>query len=61
MGKGRLNDDLRNVEEQMILDALRNGKGSRKNRPPRSSASAREPAPASSRSCARRVSLIPRN
>ena len=30
MGKGRLNDDLRNVEEQMILDALRNGKGSRK-------------------------------
>ena len=30
MGKGRLNDDLRNVEEHMILDALRNGKGSRK-------------------------------
>jgi len=29
-GKGRLNDDLRNVEEQMILDALRNGRGSRK-------------------------------
>ena len=28
--KGRLTDDLRNVEEQMILDALRNGKGSRK-------------------------------
>ena len=29
-GKGRLTDDLRNVEEQMILDALRNGRGSRK-------------------------------
>ncbi len=28
--KGRLTDDLRNVEEQMILDALRNGNGSRK-------------------------------
>lgn len=28
--KNRLNSDLRNVEEQMILDALRNGKGSRK-------------------------------
>jgi len=30
LGKGRLNSDLRNVEEQMILDALRNGNGSRK-------------------------------
>jgi len=29
-GRGRLNDDLRNVEEQMILDALRTGRGSRK-------------------------------
>jgi two-component system response regulator FlrC len=29
-GRGRLNSDLRNVEEQMILDALRNGNGSRK-------------------------------
>jgi len=29
-GRGRLNDDLRNVEEQMILDALRTGQGSRK-------------------------------
>ncbi len=29
-GKGRLTDDLRNVEEQMILDALRSGRGSRK-------------------------------
>jgi two-component system response regulator FlrC len=29
-GKKRLNDDLRNVEERMILDALRNGNGSRK-------------------------------
>ena len=29
-GNGRLTDDLRNVEEQMILDALRNGRGSRK-------------------------------
>jgi len=29
-GAGRLNKDLRNVEEQMILDALRDGKGSRK-------------------------------
>ncbi len=29
-GKGRLNDDLRSVEEQMILDALRTGHGSRK-------------------------------
>ena len=29
-GKGRLTDDLRNVEEQMILDALRSGNGSRK-------------------------------
>lgn len=28
--RGRLSDDLRSVEEQMILDALRNGKGSRK-------------------------------
>ncbi|MCB1789945.1 MAG: sigma-54-dependent Fis family transcriptional regulator [Gammaproteobacteria bacterium] len=28
--KKRLPDDLRNVEEQMILDALRNGNGSRK-------------------------------
>ena len=30
LGRGRLNSDLRNVEEQMILDALRNGNGSRK-------------------------------
>jgi two-component system response regulator FlrC len=30
-GKGRLNDDLRSVEEQMILDALRDENGSRKN------------------------------
>jgi len=29
-GKSRLNSDLRNVEEQMILDALRSGNGSRK-------------------------------
>ncbi|MGB5452939.1 MAG: sigma-54 dependent transcriptional regulator [Sedimenticolaceae bacterium] len=29
-GKSRLNHDLRNVEEQLILDALRNGNGSRK-------------------------------
>lgn len=29
--KGRLNEDLRTVEEQMILDALRDGNGSRKN------------------------------
>jgi two-component system response regulator FlrC len=29
-GAGRLNKDLRNVEEQMILDALRDGNGSRK-------------------------------
>ena len=29
-GKGRLTDDLRSVEEQIILDALRNGNGSRK-------------------------------
>lgn len=29
-GRGRLNSDLRNVEEQMILDALRHGNGSRK-------------------------------
>jgi len=29
-GKGRLTSDLRNVEEQIILDALRSGKGSRK-------------------------------
>ena len=29
-GRGRLNSDLRNVEEQMILDALRSGNGSRK-------------------------------
>jgi two-component system response regulator FlrC len=29
-GSGRLSDDLRNVEEQMILDALRTGNGSRK-------------------------------
>ncbi len=29
-GKGRLTDDLRSVEEQMILDALRHGNGSRK-------------------------------
>jgi len=28
--RSRLTDDLRNVEEQMILDALRNGNGSRK-------------------------------
>ncbi|MCP3868853.1 MAG: sigma-54-dependent Fis family transcriptional regulator [Gammaproteobacteria bacterium] len=28
--RGRLNDDLRSVEEQMILDALREGNGSRK-------------------------------
>jgi two-component system response regulator FlrC len=28
--RGRLTDDLRNVEEQMILDALRDGNGSRK-------------------------------
>jgi two-component system response regulator FlrC len=28
---GRLTDDLRSVEEQMVLDALRDGKGSRKN------------------------------
>jgi len=28
--KGRLTDDLRSVEEQMIIDALRNGGGSRK-------------------------------
>ena len=28
--KGRLTDDLRSVEEQIILDALRNGNGSRK-------------------------------
>ena len=28
--RGRLTDDLRTVEEQMILDALRNGNGSRK-------------------------------
>ena len=28
--RGRLNDDLRSVEEQMILDALRDGKSSRK-------------------------------
>ncbi|MCP3669906.1 MAG: sigma-54-dependent Fis family transcriptional regulator [Gammaproteobacteria bacterium] len=28
---GRLNEDLRSVEEQMILDALRDGNGSRKN------------------------------
>jgi len=28
--RGRLNDDLRSVEEQMILDALRDGSGSRK-------------------------------
>ena len=27
----RLNADLKSVEEQMILDALRNGGGSRKN------------------------------
>jgi two-component system response regulator FlrC len=30
LSSGRLNKDLRNVEEQMILDALREGKGSRK-------------------------------
>jgi two-component system response regulator FlrC len=29
-GRNRLTDDLRSVEEQMILDALRNGNGSRK-------------------------------
>jgi two-component system response regulator FlrC len=29
--KGRLNDDLRSVEEEMILQALREGNGSRKN------------------------------
>ncbi|MES9868894.1 MAG: sigma-54 dependent transcriptional regulator [Sedimenticola sp.] len=29
-GKGRLNEDLRSVEEQMILDALRDANGSRK-------------------------------
>ena len=29
-GRGRLTSDLRNVEEQMILDALRSGNGSRK-------------------------------
>jgi two-component system response regulator FlrC len=29
--KGRLNDDLRSVEEEMILQALREGDGSRKN------------------------------
>ena len=29
-GRGRLNSDLRNGEEQMILDALRSGNGSRK-------------------------------
>ncbi len=29
--RGRLNEDLRSVEEQMILDALRDGSGSRKN------------------------------
>jgi len=29
--KGRLNEDLRSVEEQMILDALEEGNGSRKN------------------------------
>jgi two-component system response regulator FlrC len=29
-GKNRLTDDLRSVEERMILDALRNGNGSRK-------------------------------
>ncbi len=29
-GRGRLSSDLRNVEEQMILDALRSGNGSRK-------------------------------
>jgi two-component system response regulator FlrC len=30
IARGRLNDDLRSVEEQMILDALRESKGSRK-------------------------------
>lgn len=30
LGRGRLTSDLRNVEEQMILDALRDGNGSRK-------------------------------
>lgn len=30
VARGRLNDDLRSVEEQMILDALRESKGSRK-------------------------------
>ena len=29
--KGRLSEDLRSVEEQMILDALEEGNGSRKN------------------------------
>ncbi len=29
--RGRLNEDLRSAEEQMILDALRDGNGSRKN------------------------------
>jgi len=29
--RGRLNEDLRSVEEQMILDALRDGNGNRKN------------------------------
>lgn len=31
VSRGRLNEDLRSVEEQMILDALRDGNGSRKN------------------------------
>ncbi len=31
ISKGRLNEDLRSVEEQMILDALRDENGSRKN------------------------------
>lgn len=31
ISKGRLNEDLRSVEEQMILDALRDERGSRKN------------------------------
>lgn len=31
VSKGRLNDDLRSVEEQMILDTLRDESGSRKN------------------------------
>jgi len=31
ISNGRLNEDLRSVEEQMILDALRDEKGSRKN------------------------------